>query len=85
MKRKTVFSWVLNISKDGCNRTSMGNMIQCLAIVTVKKKTSFTYVLMEFPVFQVILHCLLSCHWATEKTQAPSSVLPSIRYLCTLV
>jgi len=61
----------LNVSKDGDATTSLGNPFQCFATLTVKV---FSYVAMEFPVFQFVPPVLPLD--TAEKSLAPSSLQP---------
>jgi len=47
---------------DGDSTASLGDQFQCLTTLTVKRKNVFSYVKIEFPLFQFVP--IESCHWA---------------------
>lgn len=49
-------SWDLSISANGSCKNSLGNLVQCLTTIMVKKKKKVSYV-------EVEAHCLLYLHW----------------------
>lgn len=76
-----VSSQILNISKDGYFTASPGNLLQCLTIITVKKRfLVFRWNCMYFDL------CLLrlGCHWALS-IKICLCLQSSIRYLYALI
>jgi len=78
---RTFSRWVLNISREGDSTTSLGSLFQCSVTLRGKKL---------FLVFRWNFLCLSLCPLplvlsldTTEKSLAPSSRHPPLRYLYT--
>lgn len=76
---RIVSSWVLSISQDGDSAISLGNLFQCLTMLTVKKM--FLLCSDGFSCFNLCPPPLVLSVGGTEKSLAPSSSSPHpIRY-----
>jgi len=74
---RTMFRWLLSICKDGDSTTSLGNLCQCLATLTVKKCfLIFRQSLLCFIFVPIAFGPVTGHHW-----KAPGSILfaPSLQ------
>jgi len=76
---RTLSRQVLNISREGDSTTSLGSVFQCS--VTLRGKKFFLMFRRNFPCFILCPLPLVLSLGITEKSLAPSSWHPSLRYL----
>ena len=76
---RTLSRWVLNISREGDSTTSLGSLFQCS--VTLRGKNFFLMFRRNFLCLSLCPLPLVLSLGTTEKSLAPSSWHPPLRYL----